>query len=234
MFWGENQRLIRIVTVYRPVYSIGAASTYQQHKKHFNAKNSDDCPRQSTLDDLKTCLNKWEAEDNLLIVTGDFNDNVRGPDIRNFFHQWNMHEVIISVHGNQAPNTFRDGRRPIDGVFCSQALGIINCGYSSIDWGAKADHRMLWVDFNATILFGDNEPPLWSPKARRLQLIDPRIVNRFIAERRKHAIKYKLSEQVETLLQRVQFQGLTEQNIECIEELDNLRVQGILIADKKM
>lgn len=43
---GRNQKLIRIITVYRPVVSHGATSTYQQHRQFFNTKSINKCPRQ--------------------------------------------------------------------------------------------------------------------------------------------------------------------------------------------
>jgi len=43
------------------------------------------------------------------------------------------------------------------------------------------DHRGLWIDVPKVLLLGCNIPPLLHPTARRLQLHDPCIVNRYLS-----------------------------------------------------
>jgi hypothetical protein len=73
-----------IVTVYRPVYSQGALSTYQQHKAQLLEEGITKCPRQQLLDDLGQQINEWQSQGHQIIVSGDFNDDVQGSIIKKF------------------------------------------------------------------------------------------------------------------------------------------------------
>lgn len=158
---------------------------------------------------------------------GDFNEDVRGHNLTNYFQRWGMHEAILHRHGHDAPNTFRDGRVPIDGIFCSTDMHPFRCGYAELDWGLKSDHRMIWIDFDGTDIFGSTYPPLWCPKARRLKLMDPRVVAKFVKERTIHSVKYQLQDRVQRLHEAISMEGMTSQNMALLEELDKIRVEGI-------
>jgi endonuclease/exonuclease/phosphatase family metal-dependent hydrolase len=172
--------LVRVVTVYRPVYSMGATSTYQQQKRHLLNDDFHTCPRDRLLVDLSTQIKQSNIEGNKLIVMGDFNEDIRSSTILRTFQALNMREAIISIHGTNAPNTFYNGKALIDGIFVSQELSIQSCVYTPTKWGMSTDHRLLWIDIEEDHLFGSSSPPIWKPQARRLKTDDPRVVYRFL------------------------------------------------------
>jgi hypothetical protein len=49
---GKENIMVRVVTLYRSVYSIGATSTYQQQKRRLLDCDIDLCPRERFLIDL--------------------------------------------------------------------------------------------------------------------------------------------------------------------------------------
>jgi hypothetical protein len=180
LYRGKGDMLVRVVTVYRPVYSMGATSTYQQQKRHLLNDDIDTCPRDRLLVDLSTQIQQWNIEGNKLIVMGDFNEDIRSSTILQTFQALNMREAITSIHGTNAPNKFYNGKVPIDRIFVSQELSIQSCGYTPTKWGMSTDHRLLWIDIEEDHLFGSSSPPIWKPQARRLKTDDPRVVYRFL------------------------------------------------------
>ncbi len=228
---GSNGRTFRFATVYRPVTSNGAASAYQQHRQILLEQGIDTCPRKQLLTDLQEAISEWIATGDQIVVAGDFNEDVRDHPIRPMFDKFNMHELILAQHGNNAPNTFRNGSTPIDAIFGTKGIDIISGGYTSGRWGTPSDHRALWVDIDIYSTFGGLSPPLWKPRMRRLKLEDPVTVNKFIQLRTKHMDKHQLL-QLRDQITQVRASG-EETWIEMLELLDRLRVQGILEADRR-
>jgi hypothetical protein len=65
-----------------------------------------------------------------------------------------MKELILQTHGQTTPNTFRNGTDPIDGIFGTPGIEVLNCGYTSGNWGTPSDHRAVWIDIDVVSTFG--------------------------------------------------------------------------------
>jgi hypothetical protein len=231
---GHNNQQLRILTVYRPVLSQNVGGVYMQHKNHLLDLNNDTCPRSQILVDLSTLLTEWYNNNDLIIVMGDFNDNVQTNPIRSFFNRFDMHEVIIDQHSTLVPtNTYINGKSPIDGIFASTGLIPQQSGYTPVPWGANSDHRCLWVDFSFTQIFGGLDPPMWKPTARRLKMDDPRIVAQF----NKIRLTQCISSNLLPLLSELNDKALAGQisipdATKVLNDLDDLRMEGIIQADR--
>jgi hypothetical protein len=188
---GRQGLALVIATVYRPVYSEGVLSTYQQHRGVLLDSGIDTCPRLQLLNDLAEQIKIWLQEGLQVIVAGDFNDDVRGKTISKFFQDLNMNEIILEQHSTAAPNTYSDGSVPIDGIFGAPGINSIFSGYSSFSWGLYSDHRLLWADLVMSAILGTTAIPIWKPMVRRLKCEDPRLVSRFVQKRLKHMIDMK-------------------------------------------
>ena len=175
-FRGTNNRQLVIATVYRPVFSNGPLSTYQQHKAVLLDMNIDECPRKNILTQLRIQILQWQQENYQVIILGDFNEDVSSGNIRQFFTDLHMKELIQYQHGSDAPCTMIKGSTPIDGIFGSEDINPLRSGYRSFDWGLATDHRLLWIDINTSHILGTNSTPLWKQAARRLKCSDPRII----------------------------------------------------------
>ncbi len=230
---GSNGRTLRFVSVYRPVFSNGATSAYQQHRSVLIEQGIDDCPRHTLLQDLQKQLVKWVGEGDQLIVAGDFNEDVRSATIRSVFDQVNMEEIILRQHGSNAPNTFMNGSLPIDGIFGTKGLDVLFCGYTSGYWGHPSDHRALWVDIDLYTTFGGISAPLWRPRIRRLKLEDPRIVHTFNKLRRLHAEVHNLDSIRADIERQLENNAPPAEWSIAFERLDRLRVQGMLEAERR-
>lgn len=109
---------------------------------------------------------------------------------------------------------------------------VDKCGYSDFQWGTKSDHRLLWTDLKITNVFGDHNIPMWNPQSRRLKMLDTRVVSKFINIRKSHVTAHKLLERIHNIADHIQLEGFHYELQEEFEEIDRLRVEGILDADR--
>jgi hypothetical protein len=234
LFRGKNGLKVRVITVYRAVHSKGSLSAYQQQKNVLLDNEIDTCPRAQLFVDLQEFLSKCNEAGEQIIVMGDFNEDIRNRSITTFFEDMGMRELLLDLHGTNAPNTYIDGVHPIDGVFGTQNIQILAGGYTDFTGGIKTDHRMLWIDLRTASVLGTDEIPLWKPLARRLKCNDPRLVDRFNHLRKVHAeqnsLKQKIAE-VRLIIDRLPT-VLSPEITAALEEIDVLRTKGILWADK--
>ncbi len=198
-FQGMNGLYLRVITVYRPVKSNGLETVYQQQRDYFLGKDVDTCPREQFFLDLGRELRKWFDMGDQLVVMGDFNDDVRGQPVSSFFHQFGMKDVCINKHGTTAPNTYIDGRNPIDGIMVSATLLNGICGYLGFGQAIAGDHRLLFYDVFTRVAFGSKLPQIITANARRLKCEDPRVVKRYNDTLEKFCDQHKLHTKAEQL-----------------------------------
>jgi hypothetical protein len=167
-----------------------------------------------------------------VIITGDFNEDVRSKPMETFFAELQMKEIILEQHGKEAPNTYMEVSVPIDGIFGTIGIEEMHSGYGAFfSEGMYSDHRLLWVDLDMDAALETTAIPLWRPRARRLQCNNPTIVNKFNQLRAEHHQKNELNMKRATMDLLLSQQVHEEQWKGLLEELDKLRVEGILLAD---
>jgi hypothetical protein len=208
-------------------------SAYQQHKSVLLEKGIIECPRINIMNELGKQLAQWLEEGHQILVAGDFNEDVRSTHITQFFGNYSMKELIIKKHGISAPNTFINGTNPIDGIFGTITLRPTIFGYSNFSWGMYSDHRVFWVDLDMSTVLGTKDTPLWKPQARRLKCENPSIVQRFNTSRLAHMETTKMEDKMEEKEALIRNKVPLEEWGRKVEALDALRVDGILLADKK-
>jgi hypothetical protein len=232
-FTGKNGLTLVVVTLYRPVYSKGATSTYQQQKSIILDQNIDVCPQEQLLQDLLKDMVTWIQAGHQIIITGDFNEDVRGRNIKTYFHKLDMRELIHDQHGNKAPNTYIDGSTPIDGIFGTQGIQALFSGYSAFTWGMYSDHRLLWIDIDMESILGTNQPPLWKPQARRLKCENPTLVKKFNLIRMQHARQHNIEDTIKHIQHQIDTNVPMEDWSIEFEALDVIRIEGVMAADAK-
>ena len=119
-------------------------------------------------------------------------------------------------------------------MFASSSIKPIHSGYTPVQWGPNSDHRCIWADLPISDIFHSPDPPLWRPSARRLKNDDPRIVETFVQLRLKHCHSNQLLESILSLQENMNNGTVS---LECattiLNTLDDIRMDGILQADKK-
>jgi hypothetical protein len=233
---GKRGMKLRVITMYRPVFSTGPLSAYQQQRNVLLDHDIDDCPRLQILNELRDSIVKWKNQGEQLLVIGDFNESIQGSTISQFFEQLDMKELILDLHPTLTINTFSGGSTQIDGIFGTRNITPLAGGYTELNWGLKSDHRMLWVDLDLSQLFGELSTPMWKPPIRRLKCNDPRIVDSYNKLRRLHGIHNnlpQLNSELNHLMQHSQIHQLDPLFVNKFEKLETLRTEGIQLADKK-
>ena len=201
---GKAGASIRIVTVYRPSGRGKTESVAAQHIRYFDSIKRNVEPIPAFFEDLKNEAQAWIKEGDQLVVMGDFNEDVRGSHLRDFFGQrgLGMREVIVEKHGGKGPETClkNESNIPIDGIFCTPGLSILAGGYLPYCDGPKTDHRLLWIRLSAQIAFGHLGPKIQPHFVRRLNQKDPRGKKKYKDEVREKIRKKKTIESLEKLL----------------------------------
>jgi len=95
---GHAGHILCIVLAYRPCYSMGPLSTYQQQIRYLAAKDCTDTPKTRFLTDLKTAIKQWQNEGDTVIVLADMNEDVRSTLIKNTFQEVGMIKGITAQH----------------------------------------------------------------------------------------------------------------------------------------
>jgi hypothetical protein len=113
-----------------------------------------------------------------VVLMMDVNEDVRSAPIQTFLDDLGMREVILERHGKStAPNTHLQGSDPINGIFVTSSLEIVNGGYAAFDQGVtgkRSDHRCLWIDIQLVDVFGHTMPGPVKRAGQRVQCQDPR------------------------------------------------------------
>lgn len=184
---GKNSRIVTIVSVYRPVVSKEPGSVFNQQLQHFQSQSTRDTfgkitnPRDQFWIDLHVILKDFYDKGEKIILGMDCNEDVRNTTIRTFFNKIGMREAITNKH-HQVPETyFRNySNQPIDGIFVSEEIEIINAGFTSYHETGWSDHRALWIDINYHDLFLHAPDNLIYQQPKRLTADIPSRVKKYL------------------------------------------------------
>ena len=202
-FRGRNGLTFRFVAAYRPVLNkTGALSVWNQQKTFLLEHGDTRCPRQVFLEDLLEEIKQWKDEGDQIAISVIANEDVRSEDACSFsrkLREMGLVEAITTAHGKQGPPTYERGSEPIDGIFVSETLLQMTCGYLPFVF----DHRALYIDVPLSVVFGHELPPVVRPQARRLKCDDPRIVKRYQDTYWKQAVAMNLPAKVAALHQEI-------------------------------
>jgi len=113
---GPNGFYICIISMYRPCFSKGTLSTYQQHIRKLSQLRQYDCPRDELLKDISKDMHLWQDKGDHLIVLMDFNDDVTAAEAREWAANLGLVEAITYLNQAQAPPMYQRGSQPIDGI----------------------------------------------------------------------------------------------------------------------
>jgi len=82
----------------------------------------DKCPKKAILHDLAKEISKWQADGETVIVLANFNEDVRSPELTQFFWKFDLIEALTNLNPGSAPATYSHGSKPIDGIFIPAQL----------------------------------------------------------------------------------------------------------------
>ena len=231
-FQGSYGRHLRIISIYRPVYSRKYNSAFMQQLRYSMQYRDGRNPRDILLEDLQDKIGDWMCEGDGIIVVGDFNEDIRSPEITCWRERLGLNDAMLDrVHDTTlAPPTYHRGSRPIDTILCTSGIEVRSAGYLPFGTGV-GDHRPLFVDITIASTLGVNLSPSKSPSARRLKLNDPRIIHNYNVKLKHYFSHHSLALQVQKLQDRVTY-PLSSSAATEYERLDKIRIQGMQYAER--
>jgi len=169
---GKGGKLTRIVVAYQPSKkSVNSAgfTTGDQHERFFEPTGDFRSPRTIFYEQLMAQLVIWKANGEEIILCGDFNENVYNGRIqrRLALPDLNMKEQCHLHTGDRLPATFVTGTRPIDAVFATSGIEVLNAGLLS-KYGGVGDHRAFVLDFTTASILGTSFPRVLPRQGRKL------------------------------------------------------------------
>jgi hypothetical protein len=147
-------------------------SVYVQHLNYLRApaiKRYKECPRQAFITDLENRIRAWQTLGYEIVMGLDANEDVRNGEVAAMFARVNMQNAILSHHPlRSSPVTYHcnEQREPIDAIFCTHKLKVVQAGYGSFGDDFQATHRFLWVDFTRKSMYGELPTKLYYANAR--------------------------------------------------------------------
>ena len=139
---GKNQKKICIIGAYKTgaswVTTQNQLVALQDGRDGTTAIDTD--PTELWVSDLRSFIQKQQIDQCNIILTGDFNEDVSviGTDIVQLASSLGLREALIEKYGT-APNTHDRGSLPIDGIFVSVGIQILQGGYTTFE-ESPSDH----------------------------------------------------------------------------------------------
>jgi hypothetical protein len=228
---GKHNVTLRIISAYRPCKpsNPGPNTAYSQQQRYLDRHGDHRCPRDAILEDLGRCVHTWRALGDQIILMADFNEDVEGDNIKNWYEALQLQNAISHLHNINNEPTFHIGTKSIDAILISHTISPLQTGY--LPFGSfPSDHRCIWLDISMDNAFGFQPPKSSKFAARRLKNDDPNVRSKwlkiyegFIHQHNLHTRQFRLEASIQ--------HHLSDEQIQEYEDIRELRMQGIKLAD---
>ena len=231
---GKNNCNTTIITCYCPVRGKSTGSVYSQQLIYMAENRAlipaeTTCPRQLYGIDLKLLIEEKAGLGHQIIVCGDFNSDY--PELKAWMLGLNLEDLLSTKYG-LGPRTYKRSKDcPIDCCFGIPSLKINRGGYLSFG-RLHSDHRGVWIDIPARLLLGYKPSPITYVDARRLKLIDPRVVTKYQSKLIQLCFYHNIFQKMDNLHKRATY-PLSPILAEEYEAIDAVIEQLMEEAEKK-
>jgi exonuclease III len=232
---GEEEHSTMVLVGYCPCPSRRPdnGSSYQQQRRYFLVEEKVDVdPRKRFLSDLKALLESWKSAGKRIVVMLDANEDVYRGDIGRCLTDENGLDLVEAVSrtcGKKLSATHFRGSKPIDAVWVSKELEVINAAAMPIGYGV-GDHRMFVLDITTKSMVGFNPQPVKHPKARRLNSKIPRARHAYNRRYKKLLSKHRLTKK----LAEAHRLGLNPERMkEALDKIDEISKECMINAEKR-
>jgi hypothetical protein len=196
---GKQQQHAVIISAYQSTKSQGYNTTYQQQWRIIrNRDQNNPMPREQLLVDLSAAIHPWTAKQYEVILMWDANDSIHYS--RSKLRQFMTSTNLIPAHTTFPKASYSRGASCIDYIMTTPEVhnAITASGYLPFYAGIwDSDHRGVFVDLSASILFNSATTDLHTPQTRQLCSNNRTQVFRFISN-------LELGNQLPHILQRLQ------------------------------
>jgi hypothetical protein len=107
LYRGKKNSLLQVITAYRPNFKneVQVQAVYiQQRKRFLKLGQLNRELQQVILDDLASLIHEWKRNGEHIVLMMDANQEVRTGYIKQFLDNTDMRDVVMSMHGLDAPN----------------------------------------------------------------------------------------------------------------------------------
>ena len=225
---GRQGCVTRMVTVYCPVKTGKGNTIYTQQLRVLQED-----PTKRFWVDLGKQIMQWRANGEQLLISGDWNENVTGINVKEWMSLFTLKEMVTSLHEGTPPPTYNRGRDPIDGIFGTDNLSPSASGYLAFDQ-IPGDHRGIWVDIPNNQILGYKMHDIPRHKARRLKLDDPRVVKKYLRLLHSFFQTHDLYNKVRRLENRGKDNSIYNTTLQTeYNALDKIREEGMHYAERR-
>ena len=171
-----------------------------------------------------------------LVIMGDINDDIESDHIQTFFSEHHMTNVINEMHPSpNSPTTYAhtSSCRKVDGIWVTPGLHIERCGYTKPGL-LTGDHSFLWADISYDSALGHDPPMPQTPDARRLQLYNTKVVQKYLTLYRRLIAQHNIASRQFSLEASLTWGiPLTIAQATEADAIDALKTKCMLKAEKK-
>ncbi len=153
----------------------------------------------------------------------DANEDVRQGTVHDMFAALGLLEAILDKHKDKSPPATQNRntkRQPIDGIWISSCLFISAGGYLPFGDACPSDHRMIWIEIQYSIAFGQSSPEIAKIKPKRLKTSDPRLVKKHNIQVKRAMRDTGFRKRYETFKARTEQEEMSDELIEQYNDLD--------------
>jgi len=162
--------------MYRPCFSTGPLTMYQQHICRQMALNQTECPRATILIDIAKKIQQWQEDRDHVLLLTDYNNDILSNLVCVWAGKLGLVKAVMWLNTVDAPPTFQRGSQPIDGIFAAPQLLEWAAGGHFGSGEAILSDRAIWVDFDMLQVCPHNQEAFTCLPARHLQCKDPQVV----------------------------------------------------------
>ena len=225
--WGTThllgkQGIVSILTVYRvckQTNGTGDNTVYLQQQADLEHALCRQCdPREQICIDLESFINALHEAGHRVIMSGDFNENLKLPTSRitTLLSNTNMTNAMTLRHPTvPLPTTYDQGSSCLDIIAISDTFDptiVRKIGYLPFYSPFNSDHRAIYCDLDMHSLFGPCKPDVIRPVFRQFHTKNVRKSQKYLQIFEDKLSKSKIFQQVNELKKTIMNRNTSEPN----------------------
>ncbi len=240
---GKRHRKIAIISAYQvcqtSIHQCGFTTSFAQQWHLLRAQGREfPDPRATFWQDLTRHVQDLQSKQFQIILLGDFNSSCteKGTNpINTLLKTCLLSDAIGHHHDCSQGTSYSRGNNIIDYCLLSTSLlpSIRSCGYLPLHFFCHSDHRSLYVDFDATILFGGAPPKISKPTTRFVNSRDSQATSKFLTRLGSYWVNHSLRARINRLALLLEKSTATPSIRRHAMKIDRDRTRGFLMAEKK-
>ena len=215
----------------------GDSKAWSQQRAALQYNNDDRNPRSAIIQDMITSIQKDIENKVSLIIMGDLNESVSGPEKTNEkFLEMGLINVMQEYIGEDVmPRTCNRGAKAIDHIWTTANVydEITQAGYAPFNFIKSSDHRGLFIDLKMTNLLDENMFHLEHISKKRLRCSIPSRVKKYMDNLQAKWEFNKIEERFKKLQDEFKNEGPTEENVRKLNNLDHQITEIMIQSERK-